>query len=153
VFRSEAQVRVGATAEIVHDLRLPDAGHDRGNAVLTAYRGGSADALHFRIGYTVVDCTADSLSTSLDAHNAAWYFDVREDRMESLGMLRASVSTFNDEADVFPARMRLGESQAMRLGDRVFAIFNRELVEGRCVNGRVQEVARLQLFPEKSLER
>jgi len=45
-------------------------------------------------------------------------------------------------------RMPLGASQAMLRGDRVYAIFHKELVEGRVVNGRVREVARGALFPD-----
>lgn len=141
-------LRMGDSAEIVQELRLPEAGGDRGNVVLTAHQLGSANAPQFRVGYTVADFTADSLRNQFRAHNAIWYFDVREDRMESLGLLRASANTFSREAKVFPTKMRLGESQAMLVGDRVFAIFHRELVEGRVVNGRVQEVARMELVPE-----
>jgi hypothetical protein len=141
-------LRMGASAEIVQELRLPNAGADVGNAVLTAHQLGAAGAPHVRIGYTVVDFTVDTMSNPLDAYNAMWYFDVRADTLEHLGLLRASPETFSDEADVFPTKMRLGESQAMLLGDRVFAIFDRELVEGKVVNGRVQEVTRLRLMPE-----
>jgi hypothetical protein len=145
-------LRMAASAQIVDELRLSNAGADFGNAVLTVHQLGSANAPQYRVGYTVVDFTADTLSNPLDAHNAVWYLEVKEDRLESLGMLRASARTFSEEAEVFTARMRLGESQAMLVGDRVFAIFHTELVEGRIVNGRVQEVARLRLFPEKPPE-
>jgi hypothetical protein len=144
--------RLSTSATVVHELRLPDAGGAFGNAVLTAERLGRGDASNFRIGFTVVDYTADSLSNPLDAHNAVWLFDVRADVLAHLGVLRASPETFSNEAEVFPITMRLGESQAMLRGDRVFAIFDREVVEGRVVNGRVEEVARLRLFAEKPPE-
>ena len=141
-------LRLADSAVVVHELLLPDAGDDFGGAVLTAQRLGSADAERVRVGYTVVDFTADSAANPYDAHNGAWFFEVRGDSLVNLGLLRASAETFSEAADVFPARMRLGVSQAMLLGERVFVLFHRELVEGRVVNGGVEEVGRRRLVPE-----
>ena len=141
-------LRLGRVAEVADEVALPDAGGEQERAVLTAHQVGAAHSEHFRIGYTVVENAADSLGNPGGNHDAVWFIEVRADSLASLGVLRATAGTFSDEADVRRLDMLLGESQSMLRGDHVFAILHGELVEGRVVRGRVQEVARRALLPK-----
>lgn len=140
-------LHLGSTPRVVQQLTLPDASEDSGNAVLTVHQLDASTSTHFRIGYTVVDPTADHEDDSARAHHAAWFFDVNEGSLSNLGVLRATPAPFTEDADWDEFIQRLGAAQTVIVGDRVFAVFNEELVEGQLVNGRVVELWRTALFP------